>query len=68
MLGLFTRFFAAANAIEMAFLTFVVYWGNGFGWLAKGYEYTLLWGIMCFAIALRGGGPWSVDRLLGKEL
>ena len=68
MLGLFTRFFAAANAIEMAFLTFVIYWGNGFGWLNKGYEFVLLWGFMCFAIALRGGGPWSLDRLLGKEL
>jgi putative oxidoreductase len=30
MLGLFTRFFAAANAIEMGFLTFVLYWGRGF--------------------------------------
>jgi putative oxidoreductase len=68
ILGLFTRFFAAANAIEMAFLTFVLYWGNGFSWLNRGYEYTLLWGFVCFAIALRGGGPWSVDRLIGKEL
>jgi putative oxidoreductase len=67
MLGLFTRFFAAANAIEMAFLTFVVYWGN-FGWLQRGYEYTLLWGVMCLAIALRGGGPLSLDRVIGKEL
>ena len=68
ILGLFTRFFAAANAIEMAFLTFVIYWGNGFSWLNKGYEFVLLWGFMCLAIALRGGGPWSADRLLGKEL
>ncbi len=68
MLGLFTRFFAAANAIEMAVLTFVVYWGNGFGWLNKGYEFTLMWGILLFAIALRGGGPYSLDRKLGKEL
>ena len=68
MLGLFTRFFAAANAIEMGFLTFVVYWGTGFSWLQRGYEYTLLWGVMCLAIALRGGGPLSIDRLLGKEL
>jgi putative oxidoreductase len=52
----------------MAFLTFVVYWGSGFGWLQRGYEYTLLWGVMCLAIALRGGGPLSLDRLLGKEL
>lgn len=68
ILGLFTRFFAAANAIEMAFLTFVVYWGNGFGWLQRGYEFTLLWGFMCLAIALRGGGPWSLDRRIGREL
>ena len=68
LLGLFTRFFAAANAIEMGFLTFVIYWGTGFSWLTRGYEYTLLWGFMCLAIALRGGGPYSLDRWLGKEL
>lgn len=68
LLGLFTRFWAAANAIEMGFLTFVLYWGTGFSWLQKGYEYTLLWGFMCLAIALRGGGPWSLDRKIGREL
>ena len=67
-LGLATRFFAAAAAVEMAVLTFVIYWGNGFGWLARGYEFVLLWGFMLFANALRGGGPWSLDRLIGKEL
>jgi putative oxidoreductase len=68
ILGLFTRFFAAAAAIEMAVLTFVIYWGHGFSWLARGYEFTLLWGFMCFAIALRGGGPYSLDRVIGREL
>jgi len=29
---------------------------------------TLLWGLVCFAIALRGGGPYSVDRRIGVEL
>ena len=67
MLGLFTRFFAAATAIEMLCI-FVVYWGNGFGWLKRGYEYVLLWGLVAFAIALRGGGPYSLDRRLGREL
>lgn len=67
LLGLFTRFFAAANAIEMGFLT-LLYWSNGFSWLNRGYEYTLLWGFMCLAIALRGGGPWSLDRMIGKEI
>ena len=68
ILGLFTRFFAAANAIEMGFLTFVIYWSSGFSWLGRGYEFVLLWGLMCFAIALRGGGPYSLDRKLGREL
>src|ERR1700754_3521199 len=66
--GLFTRFWAAAAAIEMAVLTFYIYWDNGFGWLARGYEYTLMWGLVLFAVALRGGGPWSLDRRLGREL
>ena len=68
ILGLCTRFFAAANAIEMGFLTFILYWGNGFSWLNRGYEFTLMWGFLCLAIALRGGGPWSLDRAIGKEL
>jgi putative oxidoreductase len=67
ILGLFTRFFAAAAAIEMLFI-FITYWHNGFAWLKTGYEYVLLWGLLCFAIALRGGGPYSIDRKLGVQL
>jgi hypothetical protein len=36
----------------------------GFGQM----ELFLLWGIVMFAIALRGGGPYSLDRKIGKEL
>jgi putative oxidoreductase len=68
VLGLFTRFFAAAVALEMALLTFDHYWSHGFSWLRQGYEYTLLWGMMSLAIALRGGGPFSLDRRIGREL
>jgi putative oxidoreductase len=67
-LGLFTRFFAAAVAIEMGLLTFHTYWSHGFSWTVKGYEYVLLWGIVTLAIALRGGGPYSLDRKIGREL
>jgi putative oxidoreductase len=67
ILGLFTRFFAAAAAVEMLIIT-LLYWKNGFAWLNRGYEYTLLWGLVCFAIALRGGGPYSLDRKLRIEL
>jgi len=67
ILGLFTRFFAAAAAVELLIIT-AVYWKTGFAWTRRGYEYTLLWGLVCFAISLRGGGPYSLDRKLGREL
>src|SRR5262249_44690944 len=56
--GLFTRFFAAAVTIEMAVITFVHYWPNGFSWLNRGYEFTLMWGLVSLAILIRGGGSW----------
>ena len=67
VLGLFTRFFAAAAAIEMLVIT-AIYWKTGFSWLNRGYEYTLMWGLVCFAVALRGGGPYSLDRKIGMQL
>jgi putative oxidoreductase len=68
VLGLFTRFFAAALAIELAIAFLVVHLAAGFAVGKGGYEYVLLLGIVLFAIAIRGGGPYSVDRLIGKEL
>jgi putative oxidoreductase len=70
ILGLFTRFFAAAIAIEMAVIVCVVLLPHGYGYSLPGggWEYVLLWGLIFFAIALRGGGPYSLDRKLGWEL
>jgi putative oxidoreductase len=68
VLGLFTRFFAAMVTIEMAVIMFAHYLPNGFSWLRQGYEYVMLWGLVTLAIWWRGGGPYSVDRLIGREL
>jgi putative oxidoreductase len=65
-LGLFTRFWAAAAAIEMCVI--VYHHLPKFGWTERGYEYPLMWGLVMLAIALRGGGPYSLDRRLGREL
>jgi putative oxidoreductase len=65
-LGLFTRFFATAIAIEMSVI--VYHYLPTFGWTGPGYEYPLMWGLIMLAIALRGGGPYSLDRKLGREL
>lgn len=68
IIGLFTRFFAAALAIELLIAMFAVHWAKGLSVGGGGYEYVLFLGIVMFAIALRGGGPYSVDRVIGKEL
>jgi putative oxidoreductase len=68
-LGLFTRFIAAALAIEFAVITYFVF-PNGYvvSNAGGGWGYPLLMGLLCLAIALRGGGPYSLDRALGREL
>jgi putative oxidoreductase len=68
IIGLFTRFFAAALAIEMAIALLFVHLPKGYAAGGGGYEYVLLIGVVLFAIAVRGGGPYSVDRMIGKEL
>ncbi|HSE76983.1 MAG TPA: DoxX family protein [Alphaproteobacteria bacterium] len=61
-IGLLTRPIAAAIAIQMAIITFGVHWFDG------RHELPLMWGLIMFAIALRGGGPYSLDRKLGREI
>jgi putative oxidoreductase len=68
VVGLFTRFFAAALAIELGIAFLAVHFKAGFSVGAGGFEYVLLLGIVMFAIAIRGGGPYSVDHMIGKEL
>ena len=68
VVGLFTRFFAAAIAIELGVAFLIMHLPNGFSVGKGGYEFVLLLGIVMFAIALRGGGPYSLDRVIGKQL
>ncbi len=48
----------------MAVISFYIEAPRGFGAM----QFTLLWGLVFLAIALRGGGPYSFDRLIGWEL
>jgi putative oxidoreductase len=67
-LGLFTRFWAACCAILLAVAVFKVHLGNGFFWTKGGFEYPLMWMLVSIAILIRGGGQYSLDRRLPKEL
>jgi putative oxidoreductase len=70
MFGLFTRFFAAAIGIQFLIIIFIAHWAPGFPWNRPGggWEYPAFWGLIIVAIGLRGGGPYSLDRKLGREL
>jgi putative oxidoreductase len=52
----------------MSVIITVFNWQYGYFWTNRGIEYALLWWLLCIAIFFRGGGPLSVDRLLGKEI
>lgn len=67
MLGLFTRIAALVIWIEMAVIITVFQWRFGYFWTSRGIEYALLLWLLCTAVLFRGGGRYSLDRLLGKE-
>src|SRR5438067_406116 len=66
--GLLTRAAAALVAGMMAVAVLHVHLGAGFFWTSGGYEYPLLWGIVALSYAIRGGGAYSVDALIGREI
>ena len=53
---------------EMACIVFYFNWDNGYFWTNRGVEFALLWMLLAIAIFFRGGGRYSLDRLIGKEL
>jgi putative oxidoreductase len=66
-IGLFTRPVAALLVIEFLILLFVVHIPRGYGMALNGAEFPLMWLLMLVVILLRGGGPYSLDRKIGKE-
>lgn len=67
-IGLFTRLAASMVGIQMLVIIVLFQWPNGYFWTNRGYEVPLLWALLCLGIVCRGGGPYSVDRLIGREL
>jgi putative oxidoreductase len=67
-LGFLTRIAAAAVIIEMIVIVFFVLWPNGYFWTRQGYEFALLWLLLAIGILFRGGGTYSVDGIIGKEI
>lgn len=67
VLGLLTRPAAIGVAVLMV-VAMSVHIPNGFFWTNGGIEFPLMWAILALAIALRGGGAYSLDARLGIRL
>jgi putative oxidoreductase len=67
-LGLFTRPIAVLVAGFMAVSALYVHGANGFLWIKGGFEYPLFWGLMAAVVAIRGGGPMSLDARMKREV
>ncbi len=66
--GLLTRPVAALVFGMMAVAMFLVHLPAGFFWTSGGFEYPLFWGLAALSFVIRGGGRYSVDALIGREI
>ena len=67
MLGLFTRLTAFILAGEMAFAYFIGHFPHGFIPLLNNGNLAIMYCFSCLYFACAGGGPWSLDALMGKK-
>lgn len=66
-LGLLTR--VVSVPILVFLLTAISFHApNGFYWNRLGFEYPLFWSIVVFYFLVRGGGRWSLDAAIGREV
>ncbi|MEJ8572905.1 DoxX family protein [Microbaculum marinum] len=67
LIGFLTRPAAAIAFVFLLVATVSVHLQNGFFASSGGYEFALMWAIGALFFAVRGAGPISVDRMLGRE-
>ncbi len=66
-LGLFTRLSAGALAVFLA-VAASMHLGGSFFWTEGGWEYPVFWAVVVLMFVVRGGGQYSLDRLIGREI
>lgn len=72
-IGFLTRLVAFVVAVEMIVAVYLVHLDFGFfmNWMGgqkgEGFEYHILLLGICLALILKGGGLWSIDRVLNAR-
>ncbi|HVT50770.1 MAG TPA: DoxX family protein [Dongiaceae bacterium] len=67
-LGLLTRPVAALVFGMMVVAVVQVHLPNGYFWTDGGFEYPLLWAILALSYVVKGGGRYSLDAKIGREI
>ena len=65
--GLLTRLAAVPVLVFLA-VAISFHAANGFYWNNLGFEYPLFWALVVLHFMVRGGGRFSLDRLIGREI
>lgn len=65
--GLLTRLVAVPILIFLI-VAVIFHTQYGFYWNKLGFEYPLFWSIVVFHFLVRGGGVWSLDAAIGREV
>ncbi|MDO6720677.1 DoxX family protein [Psychrosphaera sp. 1_MG-2023] len=68
LLGLLTRPAAVVSAFTMLVAIVTVHLGNGLFMANNGYEYGLVLFVVSIALAIQGGGRFSLDNLIVNKL
>jgi putative oxidoreductase len=66
--GLGTRLVAFMMAIELGVIVVMIQAPNGYYWTSRGTEFALILFLVCLAFVFGGGGRYSLDRRLGREV
>ena len=67
MIGLFSRIVAFILSGEMAFAYFISHFPRGFYPLINNGTAAIMFCFACLYLATSGGGPYSVDAMIGKK-
>ena len=65
--GFLTRL-AAVPVLVFLLVAVKFHAANGFYWNQLGFEYPLFWALVVVHFLVRGGGRWSADRFIGREV
>lgn len=65
-IGFGTRLFAPMLAVQILFIVYAL--GPTYPWIDRGIEYPIILGFVALLISIHGGGPYSADARIGREL